>query len=55
MATQMPEENRMAARTFREKEKQESRVFFSPLFLMFRLAWITEKELGSTNLVERKT
>ena len=32
MATQMPEENRMAARSFREKEKQESRVFFRRYF-----------------------
>ena len=37
MATQMPEENRMAARTFREKEKQESRVFFRRYFLCLDL------------------
>ena len=34
----------MAARTFRKKKQQESRVF-SALFFMFTLTWITEKEL----------
>ena len=41
MATQMK-----AARTFRKKKQQQSRVLsFSALFLMFALTWITEKEL----------
>ena len=34
----------MAARTFRKKKQQQSRVFFG-VFFMFTLTWITEKEL----------
>ena len=34
----------MAARTFRKKKQQKSRVFFGVIF-MFTLTWITEKEL----------
>ena len=40
MATQM-----QAARTFRKKNQQQSRVFFGVIFFMFTLTWITEKEL----------
>ena len=40
MATQM-----QAARTFRKKKQQQSRVFFGVIFFMFTLTWITEKEL----------
>ena len=36
----------MAARTFKKKKQQQSRVFlFSASFFMFTLTWITEKEL----------
>ena len=35
----------MAARTFRKKKQQRSRVFFGVFFFMFTLTWITEKEL----------
>ena len=38
------ERNRMAARTFRNKNNNKV-VSFSTLFLMFTLTWITEKEL----------
>ena len=38
------ERNHMAARTFRKKKQQQSRVF-SALFFMFALTWTTEKEL----------
>ena len=34
----------MAARTFRKKKQQQSRVFFG-VFFLFKLTWITEKEL----------
>ena len=34
----------MAARTFRKKKQEKSRVFFGVIF-MFTLTWITEKEL----------
>ena len=34
----------MAARTFRKKQQQQSRVFFGVIF-MFTLTWITGKEL----------
>ena len=34
----------MAARTFRKKKQQRSRVFFGVFFFMFTLTWITEKE-----------
>ena len=34
----------MAARPFRKKKQQQSRVF-SALFFMFTLTWITKKEL----------
>ena len=34
----------MAARTFRKKKQQQSRVCFG-VILMFTLTWITEKEL----------
>ena len=47
------EENRMATRTFREK-KNNKVVSFSTLFLMFRLTWITEKELGRRISLEEK-
>ena len=40
MATQM-----QAARTFRKKKQQQSRVFFGVIFFMFTLTWITVKEL----------
>ena len=36
----------MAARTFRKKNQQQSRVFFGVIFFMFTLRWITEKELA---------
>ena len=41
------EGNRMAARTFREREREKKNkvVSFSTLFLMFTLTWITAKEL----------
>ena len=35
----------MAARTFRKKKQQQSRVFFDVIFYVFTLTWITEKEL----------
>ena len=35
----------MAARTFRKKQQQQSRVFFDVIFFMFTLTWITVKEL----------
>ena len=36
----------MAARTFRKKKQQQSRIVsFSVLLFMFTLTWITEKEL----------
>ena len=35
----------MAARTFRKKKQQQSRVFFDVIFFMFTLTWITVKEL----------
>ena len=36
----------MAARTFRKKKPQQSRIVsFSALFVMFTPTWITEKEL----------
>ena len=41
----------MAARTFRKKKQQQSRVF-SALFFMFTLTWITEKELD--RVIENK-
>ena len=41
----------MAARTFRKKKQQKSRVFFGVIF-MFTLTWITEKELE--RLIENK-
>ena len=34
----------MAARTFRKKKQQQSRVFFRRYFLMFTLTPITKKE-----------
>ena len=37
------EGNHTAARTFRKKKQQQSRVFFGVIF-MFTLTWITEKE-----------
>ena len=48
MATQMQlkvflEGNYMAARTFRKKKQQQSRVFLGAIF-MFTLTWITKKE-----------
>ena len=56
------EENRMAARTFREKKNNNNKkvVSFSTLFLMFTLTWMTEEELKrvktkETNFVGRKT
>ena len=39
------EGNHKAARTFRNKKPQQSRVFFGVIFFMFTLTWITEKEL----------
>ena len=41
----------MAARTFRKKKQQQSRVFSAPFF-MFTLTWITEKELE--RVIEKK-
>ena len=41
----------MAARTFRKKKQQQSRVFFGIIFI-FTLTWITEKELE--RVIEKK-
>ena len=35
----------MAARTFRKRKQQQSRVFFGVIFFMFTLPWTTEREL----------
>ena len=39
------EEHHRAARTFRKKKQQQSRVFFGVCVFMFTLTWKTEKEL----------
>ena len=50
----------MAARTFRKKKQQQSRIFFGVIFLS-TLTWITKKELEQvieikeTNFVGRRT
>ena len=49
----------MAARTFRKKKQQQSRIFFGVIFLS-TLTWITKKELEQvieikeTNFVGRR-
>ena len=48
------EEDRTAARTFRERKKTFKVVSFSTLFLMFTLMWITEKELGRRSSLDEK-
>ena len=44
----------MAARTFRKKKQQQSRVFFGVIFYVYTLTWITEKERELERVIENK-
>ena len=54
MATQMQRKKIAWRPGLLERKKKNKVVSFSTLFLMFRLTWITEKELGRRISLEEK-